>query len=128
VSVVHGDPASLVGETFDAVFAFECIHDLPDPVRVLGVMGELAGDTGAVLVMDEKVAERLDGPADEVEQLMYGFSLTCCLPDGRAHGPSACTGTVMRPGTLRRYAAEAGLPRCDALPVDLDFFRFYRLA
>jgi hypothetical protein len=91
-------------------------------------MRQLAGEDGAVVVMDERVADRLEGPADEIEQLMYGSSLTCCLPDGRSHEHSAATGTVMRHGTLRSYAADAGLPRCDALPIDLDFFRFYRLA
>jgi SAM-dependent methyltransferase len=128
VQVTHGDPADLLGDTYDAVFAFECIHDMPEPVRVLDVMRQLAGEDGAVVVMDERVADRLEGPADEIEQLMYGFSLTCCLPDGRSHEHSAATGTVMRHGTLRAYAADAGLPRCDTLPIDLDFFRFYRLA
>lgn len=124
----EADAAELVtGEPYDAVFAFECIHDLPHPVEVLATMGRLAGDTGAVVVMDERVADELTGPADEVEQLMYGFSLLCCLPDGRAHEHSAATGTVLRPGTLRRLAAEAGLPRFDVLPIDDAFFRFYRL-
>ena len=31
-------------ESYDAVFAFECIHDLPDPVGVLAAMRRLAGD------------------------------------------------------------------------------------
>ena len=37
------------------------------------------------------------------------------------------TGTVMRPDTLRRYATDAGFARVDVLPVQDDFFRFYRL-
>jgi len=41
--------------------------------------------------------------------------------------PSAALGTVMRPGTVRELAAEAGFARTDALPVENDFFRLYRL-
>src|SRR3954447_10023378 len=111
---------------YDVVFAFECIHDLPDPVGVLAAMRRLAGD-GAVVVMDERVAETFSAPGDDVERLMYGFSLLCCLADGMAHQPSAATGTVMRPATLRRYAVEAGFADAEILDIENDFFRFYRL-
>jgi SAM-dependent methyltransferase len=121
------DAATATG-TYDLVAAFECIHDLPDPVGVLAAMRRLAGEDGVVLVMDERVAETFTAPGDEVEQLMYGYSLMCCLPDGMAHAGSAGTGTVMRPDTLRRYARAAGFADAEVLPVDDAFFRFYRLA
>jgi hypothetical protein len=44
-----------------------------------------------------------------------------------AHQPSAGTGTVMRPSTLRRYAVEAGFADVEILNIPNDFFRFYRL-
>jgi len=121
------DAATVETAPYDAVFAFECIHDLPDPVGVLAAMRRLAGDDGAVVVMDERVAETFTAPGDEVERLMYGYSLMCCLADGMAHGPSAGTGTVMRPSTLRRYAVEAGFADVEILDIANDFFRFYRL-
>ena len=58
---------------------------------------------------------------------MYGFSLVCCLPDGRAHDHSVCTGTVMRPATLEGYVTDAGFGGIDILPIENDFFRFYKL-
>ena len=82
---------------------------------------------GAVLVMDERVAETFTAPGDAVERLMYGFSVLCCLPCGLAERPSAATGTVMRPETVRRYAQEAGFRRVEILPIAHDFFRLYRL-
>ena len=120
------DIAGVTGR-YDLVTAFECIHDLPDPVSVLAAMRRLAGPDGVVLVMDENVAETFTAPGDDVEQLMYGWSITCCLPDGLSTPGSVGTGTVMRPDTLRRYAADAGFPAVDVLPVQDDFFRFYRL-
>jgi 2-polyprenyl-3-methyl-5-hydroxy-6-metoxy-1,4-benzoquinol methylase len=118
---------TVAGGSYDAVFAFECIHDLADPVGVLAAMRRLARDGGAVVVMDERVAETFTAPGDDVERLMYGYSLVCCLADGMAHGPSAGTGTVMRPSTLRRYAVEAGFADVEILDIANDFFRFYRL-
>ena len=40
---------------------------------------------------------------------------------------SFAAGTVMRPGTLRAYAREAGFDEMEILPTENDFFRFYRL-
>lgn len=67
---------------FDAAFAFECIHDLPRPVEVLEAMRRAVREGGPVIIMDEAVADRLVAPGDELERLMYGLSLFCCLPDG----------------------------------------------
>ncbi len=120
------DAATVTGR-YDLVTAFECIHDLPDPVAVLTAMRRLAGPDGVVLVMDEKVAETFTAPGDAVEQFMYGWSITCCLPDGLAHENSVGTGTVMRPDTLRRYATDAGFSSVEVLPIEDGFFRFYRL-
>jgi 2-polyprenyl-3-methyl-5-hydroxy-6-metoxy-1,4-benzoquinol methylase len=112
---------------YDLVTAFECVHDLPDPVAVLAAMRGMARPGGTVLVMDERVAETFTAPGDEIDRLMYGYSLTCCLPDSLSTRPSVGTGTVMRPVVLERYAREAGFGGIEVLPVEHDFFRFYRL-
>ncbi len=120
-----GDP-SIDGD-YDVVAAFECIHDMPDPVSTLATMRRLVADDGIVFVVDERVGERFDPDADEAEQLMYGFSNFICLPDGMSTEGSVGTGTVMRPDTLRKYAQAAGFSDIEVLPVETDFFRFYRL-
>ncbi len=80
-----------------------------------------------MLVVDEKVADQFTAPGDEVERFMYGFSILHCLPVGLADQPSVGTGTVIRQSTMRRYADEAGFQEVELLPVEHDFFRFYRL-
>ena len=119
------DPA--LREKYDLVTAFECIHDMSDPVGALRAMRGLASETGVVLIVDEKVAESFMGEGDELDRFMYGFSVLHCLPVGMADQPSAETGTVMRPDTLRGYAREAGFSGVEILPVESFFFRFYRL-
>jgi 2-polyprenyl-3-methyl-5-hydroxy-6-metoxy-1,4-benzoquinol methylase len=112
---------------YDLVLAFEMVHDLSRPVEVLRSMRKLAAESGAVIVVDERVGERFTAPSDEIERLMYTFSVLCCLPAGMSEQPSAGTGTVMRPATLRRYATEAGFRDVEILPIEHDMFRFYRL-
>jgi 2-polyprenyl-3-methyl-5-hydroxy-6-metoxy-1,4-benzoquinol methylase len=113
--------------SYDLVAAFECVHDVPRPVEFLSTMGRMAKEDGAVLVMDERVGETFAAPGDEIERLMYGYSITICLPDSLSHPGSAATGTVMRPATLAGYARVAGFSRIEVLDIEHDFFRFYRL-
>jgi 2-polyprenyl-3-methyl-5-hydroxy-6-metoxy-1,4-benzoquinol methylase len=112
---------------YDLAIAFECIHDMSRPVEALQAMRSLTGEDGAAIVVDERVAESFEAPSDEVERLMYGFSVLHCLPVGMAEQPSAATGTVMRPATLRRYATQAGYRDVEVLPIENDLWRFYRL-
>jgi hypothetical protein len=114
-------------DTYDMVMGFEFVHDLPYPVEVLATMRRLAGESGLVVVMDEKVAEDFGAIGDDVERLMYGFSNLVCLPDGMSHPGSAGTGTVMRPAVLERYARDAGFGGVEVLPIETDLWRFYRL-
>ena len=66
-------------------------------------------------------------PSDEIERLMYGYSILHCLAVGMAEQPSVATGTVMCPTTLRRYATDAGFSGVEIVPTENDLWRFYRL-
>jgi SAM-dependent methyltransferase len=121
------DPA-LVGQ-YDLVTAFETIHDMAHPVNALRTARGLLVEGGSVLVADENVGEDFSAPGDAIERLNYGFSVIHCLPATLAErGPiELATGTVMRPPTLRAYASEAGFRNVEVLPIQFDFWRFYRL-
>lgn len=118
------DP-SIEGE-YDLVLAFECVHDMADPVGALATMRRLAGEDGVVLVVDERTGDSFTAQGTEIEWFLYGFSVLHCLPVGRTERPSAATGTVMRTDTLREYAREAGFDDVEVLPIEDLFFRFYR--
>ncbi|WP_062517232.1 class I SAM-dependent methyltransferase [Demequina gelatinilytica] len=127
VTLLHSDGGALAGG-FDAAFVFEALHDMPQPVEVLAAIRDAVQDDGAVIIMDEGVADHPPAPGDTVERLMYGYSVLICLPDSMASTPTAATGTVMRAPVLREYAAQAGFSEVEVLPIeDFAFFRFYRL-
>jgi SAM-dependent methyltransferase len=119
------DPG-LAGQ-YDLVTAFECVHDMSDPVGALRVMRQLAGEAGTVIIADERVGDTFTPTGNDVEWMMYGWSVLHCLPVGMAAEHSAGTGTVMRTDTLRQYAQAAGFREVEVLPIDNFFFRIYRL-
>jgi 2-polyprenyl-3-methyl-5-hydroxy-6-metoxy-1,4-benzoquinol methylase len=116
-----------VSHEYDLVLAFECIHDMADPVGVLRAMRHMAGSNGAVIVVDERVGDSFADRNSETEWFMYGFSVLHCLPASMARQPSAATGTVMRPDVLRQFAIGAGFQSLDLLPIEHAFYTFYRL-
>ncbi|HSM70427.1 MAG TPA: class I SAM-dependent methyltransferase [Anaerolineales bacterium] len=120
-----GDP-ELAGQ-YDLVTAFECVHDMSNPVAALSMMRELAGEDGVVLVVDERVGDTFTAEGNDVEWMMYGWSILHCLPVGMVDHPAVGTGTVMRTDTLKNYAEEAGFSKVEILPIENFFFRFYRL-
>ena len=113
--------------SYDLVYIHEALHDMSYPVRVLSACRALLVDGGSVIVGDERVADEFAAPGDELERFYYGFSIFHCLPVGMVGDGAAGTGTVMRAGTVRRYADEAGFGGFEVLPIDNDFYRFYRL-
>ena len=124
---LQGDGAP-AGATYNVAFAFECVHDMARPVSVLSAIRASLAPDGVLVVMDEAVAEEFTAPGDEIERLMYGFSLFVCLPDGRSSDPSEATGTVMRRSTLEGYARRAGFSGAEVLPTgEFGLWRFYAL-
>jgi 2-polyprenyl-3-methyl-5-hydroxy-6-metoxy-1,4-benzoquinol methylase len=112
---------------FDLALILEALHDMSQPVDALESIRLALTPGGAVLVADEKVADRFQAPGDDVERLMYGWSVVHCLPAAMHDQPSAAIGTVIRPNVVRQIAAQAGFSRTEVLPVDAGFFRVYRL-
>lgn len=131
VTIHHHDVSNpILTQQYDLVTAFECIHDLGNPVGALQTMRRLVKNNGAVLIADERVGDRFTASGNDIEWMMYGWSVLHCLPVGMAdNGEYHCggTGTVMRTDTLRCYAQAAGFSDIEILPIDNFFFRFYRL-
>jgi SAM-dependent methyltransferase len=113
---------------YDLVVCFEALHDMAHPVEALATARRHLAEGGTVIVADERVAERFAAPGDDVERLMYGFSVLHCLAASRAGDEdSAAVGTVLRPAMVRALAEAAGYGSIEVLSIANDFWRFYRL-
>jgi 2-polyprenyl-3-methyl-5-hydroxy-6-metoxy-1,4-benzoquinol methylase len=112
---------------YDLIVILEALHDMARPADVLRAAHDALGDGGTLLVVDERVADSFTAPGDELERVMFGWSVMHCLPSQMAEQPSAALGTAMRADTIRALATKAGFARVDVLPVENDFFRLYRV-
>ncbi len=120
------DPAA-VGQ-YDVAVVIEAIHDLSQPVEVLGAIRRMLRPDGIALIADEKTADAFAGAGDELERIYYGFSTLVCLPAAMTERPTAATGAVMRTSTFAGYASEAGFGGFERLDEPaLDMLRFYLL-
>jgi SAM-dependent methyltransferase len=112
---------------YDLATIFEALHDMSRPVDALRAARSLLDQGGWVLVADELVGEEFSTEAGERERYVYGWSVVSCLPDAMGDPRTAATGAVMRPPTVRAYAHEAGFADVEVLPIETEYWRFYRL-
>jgi len=128
VAFVCGDAAELTSDRpFDLILLLEALHDMSRPTEALRALRGVLASDGALLVADERVAKAFVAPGDEVERMMYGWSVSHCLPVAMADTPTAAIGTAIRPEIVERCARDAGFAGARVLPIDNDLFRFYRL-
>jgi SAM-dependent methyltransferase len=128
VSFLHRDAADEgLSKSYDLVYIHEALHDMSYPVEVLRACLSLLAEGGSVVIGDERVADTFIAPGDDLERFYYGFSVLHCLPVGMVGENAAGTGTVMRADTVKDYAEKAGFGTFQVLPIENDFYRFYRL-
>jgi SAM-dependent methyltransferase len=113
---------------FDLIVVLEALHDMARPTEVLRSLRQTLAPEGRILVADEKVADTFHAPGDDIERLMYGWSIVHCLPVSLAGSPSTAIGTVIRADAIRELAGAAGFVGVDVLPVNAGVFRIYRLS
>ena len=101
--------------------------DQSDMTLAAGDDSQALAPGGTVLVADECVADHFSADGDELERMMYGWSVVHCLPACRCETPSAAIGTVIRRSTVEALAAEAGFASVVVPDVDAGFFRLYAL-
>ena len=108
--LTDGSATDATDGTYDAVLAFECIHDMADPVAVLARMRRLVADDGVVVVMDERRRRALRRPGRAAERMLYGFCSCAACPtacrtstrSGRAPSCGPRRWLLRPPGRVRR--------------------------
>lgn len=112
---------------FDLVLLLETLHDMSRPREVLAALRKTLAPGGSILIADERVEEHFVAPGNDIERMMYGWSISHCLPVSMAEQPSAGIGTVIRPDIVRKLARDAGFAFCEIQPIENLLFRFYLL-
>jgi len=114
-------------DKFDLILILETLHDMSRPTAVLENLRLALKPEGCIIIADERVANAFYAPGDDLERMMYGWSITHCLPVAMSEQPSEAIGTVIRPEKVTECALRAGFGHVEILPITNDLFRFYRL-
>jgi 2-polyprenyl-3-methyl-5-hydroxy-6-metoxy-1,4-benzoquinol methylase len=112
---------------YDLVTIFEALHDMARPVDALRAARAMLAQGGSVVIADERVEDRFTAPAPDRDRRAYGWSVVSCLPSVMGDPETAATGAALRPATLAGYATAAGFGHTEALGVEAEDWRFYRL-
>jgi hypothetical protein len=111
---------------YDLIMAFNCIHDMAQPMAALrGIRGALSPD-GWFLWSEAPVADRLEENTGLFSRLAYGAGCMHCMTVSLADGGIGL-GVVVGEQTVRRLAADAGFRSCDVLTVEHPQHRVYVL-
>ena len=125
-AVVDAADTDLPG-AYDLVTIFEALHDMARPVDALRAARAMLAEDGSVVIADERVEDEFTAPAPDPDRRAYGWSVVSCLPSVMGDPETAATGAALRPATLAGYAEAAGFGRTEALGVEDEDWRFYRL-
>jgi 2-polyprenyl-3-methyl-5-hydroxy-6-metoxy-1,4-benzoquinol methylase len=95
---------------FDLVLTFDCLHDMPHPGRAArAIRGCITAD-GTWLIKEIRAGETWqDNLAHPVAAMLYGMSVTTCLPSGLSEPGGAGLGNLGLPPTrLEKLCRDAG--------------------
>jgi SAM-dependent methyltransferase len=113
---------------FEAVFAFDAVHDQVDPVAVLDRVHAALRPGGTFVMVDVKAASELgDNLGNPIAPFLYAISTLHCLTVSLAHG-GAGLGTVWGEQLARHMLAEAGFVGVQVHDVPDDPFDVVYLA
>lgn len=111
-------------DPFDLITLCDCLHDLPAPRAVLeDIHARLAPD-GVLLVIEPRVADRLEENVQPIQAMFYGFSVFHCLTQSLACGGEGL-GACMGPAQTRELLTTAGFSKVEELDMRSPVNLFY---
>ena len=105
--------------SLDFVTAFDCLHDMSHPERVLGSVRKAIRPDGVFLICDIKARETYEENVKKnpMAAMMYGTSVLTCMSSALSEADGLGLGTLGFPESLaRQMCAGAGFSRFD--PID----------
>lgn len=120
------DAADGFDERFDVITCFDVAHDLVDPDAVFRSIRQALRPGGSFLLLDFKVADRLEHNIGRIPAMFYGFSLTYCLTTSLAHDGEALGTCGLPEREVRARCERAGFATVDVVPFDDPFNVLYQ--
>lgn len=113
---------------YDLITAFEFVHDLAQPEKVLQAAYDALKPGGAFLVVDMQGSSNLEENMEHpVGPTFFAFSVFHCITVSLAQG-GAGLGTMVGEQKLSQMLREAGFSEVEVRHMDGDFFYAYYVA
>lgn len=127
VSFERVDGGSLPADPgFDLITTFDVIHDVVDPLAVLGQIREALREGGCYLMVEPVAGDTLAENLHPAGALTYAMSTLHCMTQSLAQG-GVGLGAAWGPRRAEKYCREAGFGSFERLEVPNPFNAFYRI-
>lgn len=103
-------------ERYQLITAFDCVHDLSDPMGVLSAVRERLHEDGTFLVLEIKAGDRLEENVHAIGAMFYGFSMFHCMTQSLAQGGPGL-GACLGPARTEAIMREAGFTRFEPIKI-----------
>lgn len=124
--VKHDIQSGLTGD-YDLVLSFDTLHDLGDPAAAFGAVHEALQADGSFLVLEFKVADRLEHNIGPMGAMLYAWSLAYCMTTALGMGGAGVGTCGMPESRIRQLASAAGFTALRQLPFESPFNVLYQV-
>ena len=111
---VHFETASAQaypGNDYDFVAAFDCLHDMGDPVAAAAHVRRSLRRDGTWMVVEPFAQDRLEDNLNPVGRVFYSVSTFICTPASRAQEGAMCLGAQAGEARIRDVVTRGGFTR-----------------
>ena len=99
------------GEDYDLVAAFDCLHDMGDPVGAAAHVKRSLKPSGTWMIVEPFANDRLEDNINPVGRVFYSVSTFICTPVSRSQEVGMCLGAQAGEARLRDVVAQGGFTR-----------------
>jgi SAM-dependent methyltransferase len=112
---------------YGLITSFDSLHDLTDPAAAVRAIHAALEDDGSLLLLEFKVADRLEDNVGPIGAMLYSWSLTYCMTTSLGSGGVGLGTCGLPESVIRRLARDAGFTAVEVVPFDNPFNVIYHL-
>lgn len=120
------DVTAGLDDEFDVVTTFDAAHDLRDPAAVFGAIRRALRPGGSYLVLDFRVADRLEDNIGPFATVFYAFSLMYCMTTSLGQGGVGLGTCGLPESKVRELCDRAGFRSVHVVPFEDPFNVLYQ--
>ena len=113
---------------FDAVTAFDVVHDTADPLGVFKHVRQALNPGGLFVLLEINGAETLEGNAGPMGTVFYGVSTFFCMSIAIGRGGEGLGTAGLHKGMVRQYAKAAGFAGVRDIDINNPFNTLFEVS